>query len=264
MYWVVQDNIYSEEGHKRLLDALEKLGLQHSLHKCRPFIGTLVPDVTPPPGPVIVMGSYTLARIAQERGWMPGAFLNENFDFQVQVQHWGDEMLNADARVFPFASVPEQIYPFFIRPVHDSKSFTGEVTDWPTFVEWRDRVLKLTPEDGATLTPETLVQICRKKEIYAEFRTWIVDGKCVTASIYKANGHKYARECGYADYPEIPTYAERVAALWSPHRAYVMDIASTPEGLKVIEVNNLNSSGFYCADMQRLAIALETAFGDQP
>jgi len=36
-----------------------------------------------------------------------------------------------------------------------------------------------------------------------------------------------------------------------------MDIADTPDGLKVIEINNINSAGFYDADPQKIIMAIE-------
>jgi len=39
-----------------------------------------------------------------------------------------------------------------------------------------------------------------------------------------------------------------------------MDVARTPEGLKIIEVNNLNSSGFYAANVENLVLAIEKEF----
>jgi hypothetical protein len=37
-----------------------------------------------------------------------------------------------------------------------------------------------------------------------------------------------------------------------------MDIADTADGLKIVEVNNLNSAGWYRCDMQKLIMALES------
>lgn len=258
MHWIIQNNIYSEEGFAVLIDALEKLDLPYSIHKCIPFVGTLDPEPMPTQERVIVMGSYTLAREAQRRGWTPGVFLNENFDYAVQLKHWGDSMINADATICTFAAVPEQIEPFFIRPIQDSKSFTGQVMDWPSFTEWRDRILALSPEDGATIAPDTMVMVCQKKEIYAEYRTWMVKGRAVAWSQYKTGTRKHY----IADVdPRIIEFAEAYRGGWEPDKAYVLDIFDTPNGLKIGEVNNLNSAGFYKANMGKLVMALEDAFG---
>lgn len=265
MHWVIQNNIYSEEGWERLVSALERLGVSYSVHKCVPFAGTLEPEPAPPPGNVVVMGSYTLAREAQRRGWVPGVFLNGNFDFRVQEARWGRRMFNWGALVCKFSEVPEQREPFFLRPVEDSKSFTGEVMDWPSFREWRDRVLSLE-QYSAQIQPSTPVMVCQKRRIAREFRTWVVDGRVVTASLYKTGTWKHYQEVVRAaphghgdDGARVIDFAEDCAALWSPDRAYVLDVFEDEGGgLHVGEVNNLNSAGFYAADMQKLVHAVDS------
>jgi hypothetical protein len=44
---------------------------------------------------------------------------------------------------------------------------------------------------------------------------------------------------------------------WAPLDCFVLDVADTPLGLKVIEVNCINASGYYEADMNKLVMALE-------
>ena len=63
-------------------------------------------------------------------------------------------------------------------------------------------------------------------------------------------------------------------AEWQPHDAFVIDVAEVPNlhalrhnldephWLKVVEINTLNSSGFYACNIPKLVMALETAFGD--
>ena len=48
---------------------------------------------------------------------------------------------------------------------------------------------------------------------------------------------------------EIVEYAQRMVDVWQPAKAFVIDVAETNEGLKVIEINNINSAGFYEADV---------------
>lgn len=260
MHWIIQNNIYNEEGFHSLISTLETLGLPYSIHRCIPFVGTLDPEPQPTQDRVIVMGSYTLAREAIKRGWNPGVFLNGNFNYSLQELNWGNLMINSDHEIHCFAQVPPQEQPFFIRPTLDSKSFTGEVMDWPSFVEWRDRVLKLTPEDNPMIKWDTEVLISSVKEIFAEYRIWIVDKKAVAWSQYKIGTRKLKNYIPDVD-PRIREFAEKAAEIWSPHRAYVMDIFETENGLFIGEVNNLNSAGFYAANMGKLIMALEEAFG---
>ena len=256
MHWILQSNLYNEEGFARLTEALAKMEIPYSIHKVIPFIHKLVPDIVPD-GKVVVMGSYTMSHIAHEKGWYPGTFLNENFTFRKQVVKW-DSMLNDSAWLGPLKWATPYDEPFFIRPAGDGKDFAGEVIDKPSFLEWKDRVMSLTPEDGATIDGDTIIMVCRKKKIYSETRCWIIDEKVVTASQYKIGTLvKYSDQVD----ERVINFAEKYASIWSPHRAYVMDVADTPEGLKIIEVNNLNSSGFYAADVQKLVNSIEKAFG---
>lgn len=55
-------------------------------------------------------------------------------------------------------------------------------------------------------------------------------------------------------------------AKWQPHDAFVLDVCSVPDdgdgwlGIKVVEINTLNSAGFYAANIPKLVMALEDAF----
>jgi len=282
MHWILQNNIYSEEGFEALTTALERCGLTYSVHKAVPFVGELDPDPVIPEGArAIVMGSYSMARHAVKRGWKPGAFL-DNLDFEIQRQHWGERMFNFDARVYPFAQVPFQEKPFFLRPVGDSKAFTGWVTDWGEYTKFRDGVIRL-PETADPindplginlLTVDTPVMVCPKKEIYSETRTWIVNDspgynkedrglamrlghRVVTASGYKVGTIKRYTPPEMVD-KRITDFAHECAQIWAPNDAFVLDVADTPDGLKIMEVNNLNSAGFYKGDMNKLVMALES------
>lgn len=266
MHWVIQTNIFAEEGFEALMAAIKRLELPFTLVKVVPFVGDLEPvegELPPDGAKAIVMGSYTLARVANQRGWKPGAFL-ENLDFEIQRQHWGNRMLNYDAQVVPFGEVPFQREPFFLRPVHDTKAFTGIVVDWGYYEEWKDRITRLYNEEGAKallsegLNLSTPVMVCSKKEIYSETRFWIVNGEVVTGSQYKIGTIKRYQEVRGSRWDnDIIAFADDCASMWSPNRAYVLDIAETSEGYKIVEVNNLNSAGWYKADMQKLVHALD-------
>lgn len=264
MKWILQNNIYEEEGFATLLDSLERLGCDVVHVKVVPFEGSLeaVGGELPPEGAdAIVLGSYTLSRVARQMKWKPGSFLKA-LDFREQHIMWGNKMLNADARIHTFNTVPFQEQPFFMRPVHDTKAFTGLVLDWGQYTEWREGLLRCPeladpvydPLGVNLLTLATPVMVCSKKEIYSETRCWVVEGRVVTSSQYKIGTIKRYQV------PEMtePRVIEFVESLdWYPDVACVIDVADTPNGLKVIEVNNLNSAGFYKGDMQKVIASIE-------
>jgi hypothetical protein len=258
MHWVLQDNVFGEEGWDSLVVYLTRFGIPFSCHKVIPFVGDLLPEPVVPDGEnVIVMGSYSMALYAQKMGWTPGSFANDNHEFQVQLAHWGDEMVNATAEVLPYHMLEERTTPFFIRPVDDTKSFPGTVMDWQEYCEWRDRILALEPEDNSLINEETMVMVSPLVKIYREYRLWVVDGEIVTASLYKEG-----TRVRYDDTVEgrVLMYAAQFVGpnQWQPARAYCLDIFDTEHGLKIGEVNNINSAGFYKADMQKLVYALES------
>ena len=261
MYWVLQENLFQEAHWDALIKTLGRLELPYSVHKIIPFSNHLEPEISPE-GPVIVMGAIRLATIAKQRGWKPGSFENGNFDFEKQRKHWGELMLNADAVVCKFEEVPNycgviqtEDDHFFMRPVHDTKSFTGMVTNWTEFRDWHRRLVIAFEEDSrCTVKPKTPVVISKPKVITWEYRLWIVDGKVVTSSAYKAGGRLMVNP--YVN-PAAIEFAEKAAKSWAPARAFVMDIAETPEGLKIIEVNNINSAGFYSCNIGKMIEALE-------
>ena len=276
MKWVIQTNIWAEEGFEHLLAALDRLGLERCLVKVVPFEGRLEPVEGELPGDgedAIVMGSYTLAKVARDRGWRPGAFL-DNLDYEVQREHWGTRMLNCDSWCGRLRDTAAWYLtsPRFVRPTLDTKSFCGEVMDGYTFSEWRDRIAALdaTHQPGdpeQLLTLDTRVMVARPKVLHHETRCWVVDGRVVTASGYKVGTIKRYSPPEAVD-ARITDFAQQCATAWSPNKGYVIDICETPSlpfanrddadpQLRIVEAGCLNAAGWYKADLNKLVQALE-------
>lgn len=258
MHWVLQNDVFHEVGWAALRDALERLGLPYSVHKVVPFVGELVPKAEPREARVICMGSYSMRHVAQREGWLPGVFDLEPFDFPEQLRHWGLHMLNADSRVVRFGDAAFTADEHFVRPVSDSKVFAGKVMTREEFEPWQHSVCALKEDDGSTMSADTLVQLATPRVIHAEYRCWVVKGEVATASLYKRGQRVFSS----ADVPDAAlAYARARVAEWQPLEAFVLDVCETSDGPKVVEINTLNAAGFYAADVQRLVIALERAFG---
>lgn len=45
--------------------------------------------------------------------------------------------------------------------------------------------------------------------------------------------------------------------IWQPARAFVIDIALTQESYKIVEINCINSAGFYAADVSKIVNAIQ-------
>lgn len=263
-HWIVQENLYGSGSLEDLLAALERLELPYTRVKVVPFLGTLEPEPVVS-GPVIAMGATTMLRVARERGWTPGVW-DQNMSFRTWQKHWYNGLLNRDAFVIPFYAVgPFWDDRFFLRPDGDTKAFGGQCFTWPEFEEWRRKVIEMN-EDGygyavegekapGQLQADTMVVAAKPQEILREYRCFIVDGKVVTASLYKL-GSRVTSTGPVED--EIVRFANEWADVWSPDRAYAMDVAVTPNGLRIVEANQINCAGFYGADVMKIVAALDT------
>lgn len=261
MHWILQNNLFNEDAYGVLLETLERFGIPHSVHKVVPFVGELHPEPELDTTNVICMGSYSMRHAAKKNDWYPGVFDLEPFDFTVQLAHWGEHMLNHGAVVCRFEDANFDDELMFIRPILDSKSFAGRVFDRDEFYTWKRKVCVLEEDYGDSLTKNTMIQLCKPKKIYSEHRFWVVKGKIVTSSTYKLGNAVI-----YQSLPEdsmFQKFAEERIAEWQPHEAFVIDIADTSEGLKVVEINTINSCGFYACDMQKLVMAFETNFSKE-
>lgn len=264
MHWILQENLFKESEWETLTATLARFNLPYSVHKVIPFIGELTPPAEPTQPKVICFGSYSMRHSAKAFNWTPGVYDLEPCNFTVQLEHWGDLMLNADSVVAPFHAV-NITEPTFMRPIDDSKYFAGKVFDVDEFYEWKRNVCVLEHDYGNSMTKDTLIQACAPKVIYAEYRFWIVDAKIVTCSLYKRGSRvTYSSEVDEA----VKRFAHQVVrhgditlamrtSAWQPHRAYVLDVCETPDGFKIVEINTLNSAGFYACDVQKLVVALE-------
>ncbi len=270
MHWVLQENLYNEQEWINLVAALERFKIPYSVHKVVPFSGELIPPAEPKQEKVICFGSYSMRHAAKTASWNPGVYDLFDTDFRIQQQHWGELMLNNDAVVSKFKNACV-IKDSFVRPVNDSKYFAGAVFSAEEFEAWQTKVCVLHEDYGNSMTEDTLVQVCKPKKIYAEYRFWIVDKRVATASLYKRGDRVIYSSMdtidkhvfNFVDQVLNTTARERGVTLsmsaqgWNPHRAYVLDVCETPDGMKIVEINTINASGFYAGNVQDIVLSLE-------
>ncbi len=244
-----------------MIETLERFGIAHSIHKVVPFVGELLPEPQLAHSNVICFGSYSMRHAARRYGWRPGVFDLFDQDFTQQLTHWGSHMLNAGSMICAFKDAVMSAPQMFVRPVNDSKYFAGRVFDTTEFSAWQKQVCELGLDYGNSLTPDTLVQLALPQRIFAEYRYWIVKGEIVTRSLYKRGDRVI-----YSDEVDerFDRYVEARLAEWLPLETFVLDVCDTENGLRIVEINTLNSSGFYAADVQKLVLALQAAYSVSP
>lgn len=205
---------------------------------------------------VIPYGSCKLTRLSKIRGWLGNCHVDETFRANVWNEK-RDDMLNSDS-VFMCVKDTHEYFTkrgspddekWFIRPVKDLKQFNGTVAEVADIKQW----MNSTKSGNFSFGDETEVMISPVKHIYSEARFFVVGGKVVDGSYYRMGGRLHS---SHITQSEVYESAQELADKWLPHECCVIDIADTDEGLKVIEFNTINSSGFYDHDIPKIVKAM--------
>ena len=253
MHWVIQENIGDEDKFNSLIQNLERFDQTYDLVKVVPFVGEIIPDVDKD-GNVICFGAYSMRKLSIRKGWTPGVYDIEWFPYTSLIDALGKQVLNHDAIFGNFGDIEPKHEEFFMRPIHDGKEFAGVVKSKEQLKEWQHRIINLKLRDnGTTLTENTEVMCAPLQNIQCEYRFFVVNGVAVTGSQYKLG-----KRVVYTPSDDMCDVAQTYVDQLNDHinQPYVIDLALTEDGYKVIELNTLNCSGFYACDMQKLVAAV--------
>lgn len=149
--------------------------------------------------------------------------------------------------------MPRKFDRFFVRPILDNKSFAGTVMTWDEFEAFRQGVARVGDERDVTLRSSDRIIAAPLLEIAAEYRFFVIAGEVVTGSLYKLSDRVQSTAGAPID---VFRFAQRCVDLWQPNDAFTIDIAITPAGPKVIELNSANSAGFYACDVGAIVDAV--------
>jgi len=203
---------------------------------------------------IFTYGSYTMANKAS-RLFKPGAFVSDNISMSKLLEHYKEEMLNHDMIVGKLKDIEPEFDSFFIRPVDDTKSIVGAVYSKEYFTDWKQRIIDLNDDSCyASVTGDTEICIAKVKQIDAEYRCFIINGRVATASQYRMN--RIPHFTSHVD-QYIIDYVHSVIKDWQPDIAFVLDVALSHGKLYIIEANCINSSGLYEIDTQKFIMAVE-------
>jgi hypothetical protein len=251
MHWIVSSSLSREGGYFALVDQLERQKVPFTLVRKPPMVPHLVAMDDPGrpitldeiEGPVYVVGTTTMKQVSLDHGWTPG-YVDAPTQEQC-VAAWGDHMLNATA---VFGALGRMSPPpgerFFVRPDEGSKAFGGRIVEADRFEEWRRDLT--APDAPHPVDPDQRVMIAPMRAIWSEYRCIVVDGRFVTGSRYRTGRTvAYSPDVG----ARIVRFVNERVAEWNPRIALCIDVADTPDGLKIIETNDVSSAGFYAIDM---------------
>jgi len=244
--WVVQTNNIDYRHVSKIWEAAKKYAKVEEAVVV-PFKNTLDNEFDSTGKYVIPYGSVRLTKIGIWEGW-EGIYQNENcFNSSEWIKNRSD-MLNSDSESITIKDLIK--YPIndkvFIRPTQDHKSFTGFVATKRGVL---DLIEKAEMPDNANFNLDSMVSVSTVKQIESEYRYFVVGGKVISGSLYSMHGVPMTQPV--TDKGQLKN-AQEMADKWLPHETCVMDLTDTNEGLKVVEFNAFNSSGFYYHDVEEI------------
>jgi len=249
-HWVLQNNLFFENNRKEIIDVFEKLDIKYTFVEIVPFSHELIPEIYNDTN-IITNGSILLSKIAKERDWNPGGFLNNNFNYEVWFPYFQKYLLNKNAIFTDVKDAFPEYADIFVRPILDDKSFDGIVFNNKEFYDWKEEILL---GKNNFVTPETKILYDKAKNIGQEHRHFIVDKKVITSSRYKLGG--FLNQSENVD-QYIIDFAENMSKIYSPARAFVLDTYINEDEIGIVELGCICNAGFYKADVQKIIMALE-------
>jgi hypothetical protein len=203
--------------------------------------------------PTVFYGSIRMIDLVLKSGkWSPCAFFDpETFKTTTWGPAYGEHWLNHGSRATTLSEFvwephdPDRL--FFVRPVRDAKEFTGGIWSFSQLCRWNSGLIKTDLGDEQLATIPIIVG--EPWGIAREWRLFMVDGMVSSASQYKERGTLHLD----ANVPhEVLEFGTRMAAVFSPHRVFVLDVCESAGNLYVLELGCVNSAGLYAIDVKKV------------
>jgi hypothetical protein len=247
MKFLVQFNLIHEIGLAQVREAISSY--PHQYVSVIPFSNEIISDDPVEGTDYLAYGSTLFIKLGHERGWKGVYFDYENFNYETAVKHRTD-MLNDDvilSAIDVISFLEESTADtWFIRPALDLKHFNGQVIDRKECITWLKDAMQCASSGSYQISDDLKIVLAVPKNIQAEWRWFIVNGKIVSGAMYRCRGQLVKiRELD----KEVIDEAQKLADGWLPHRNCVMDTALVDDKLSVIEFNCINGSGFYGHDV---------------
>ncbi len=263
MFYVIQKDLF--QSNENLIESLERLNLKYEIVEIKPFIDDI--EFKTDRKDVFCFGGLKISRLYKQYGWKPGCLMTSNHDFNVYKEHYKENLLNYDSKIYKFTDDWDwKDNDFFIRPVLDTKVLVRKTYTEDGWKTERNHMLKDREkmiEYGHTVSfdENTEIQVASLKSIQKEFRFFIVGGQIITGSLYRTG-------C-FINYSNIVDdgaveFCKEMIKVFPIADAFVMDICLTDGEWKIIEVGCINCAGFYSSNIPSLLMALEDFFNYWP
>ena len=248
--WVVQSNLGSSDDIEKLCTSCDDLGIPCEKVRAIPFSDEL-PDVAVGDLTVFYGSTNFIGNIYRSNRWTPGVYFDEDtFKYSCWQKQYGERLLNSNAELITIKEFAEGNHKYageiFVRPDEDSKAFAGEIVEPEKFKEW---CRGISSADDLSIKSDTRILIAEPVRLEFEWRLFVVDKRV-------SSGSQYRQDFRMSVCPDVPQrvvdFVESLSREWVPSDVFVMDIAESGGELFVIEINCMNSCGFYANDVQKI------------
>lgn len=241
MYILIQSNIHKDPDFDRIYPILDELKIPFEKINLTSSITKL--EILENRSDVFVYGSVKLAMLGKQNSdWNPGSFYGGNHLFEINSKFYKENLLNYQTEVKELSEklVWKDREEKFIKPYKLAKLFTGNIftkNKWENFVE-----NSLSKPHTPLMNSKSLIQVSEPRDIIKEARLWIVGGNIIEAVYYKI-----LKDIPFEEKVEEQgiEFAEQMISTFNVAEAFVMDICLTDIGWKIVEINCINSAGFF-------------------
>ena len=243
MKLLLQKNIWGEYGYERFEQSIRDANVDYEMVNMIPFTEDFEEEITFTPSHVF--GSTRFTNVARKKGlnvfqsFIPNAF--EMFPRELWI--------NSKGEVKKFGELDIKS-PVFLKPFTD-KFFTGVVVEKNSDLEKIQLSTSFVKDEK-----EELVYVSDVVRIEQEIRFFIINETVITGSGDKDKGvgNHFAVDTSHPAHIECKCILETGEDLC---KGFVMDLGLVGDEWKIVELNNLNSSGFYKCNTDAIINALK-------
>jgi len=241
---------FERENFQKIKEFLDENNIDNELYKILPFSHEIQP-LLPKDKLIIPFGCIEFVQeIRNMKDLNSEIFFDENiFTNENCLKQWGAHCLNSDAQIMSVEDAMKNLEDkqYFMRPVEDLKSFTGNLFEpghLPSLLE------RYSGYENNQFNSKSRIIVSEPKKIIREWRNFIVDGQVISSSLYKEN-KKHKEELG-APTPAIQL-CYNALSLYNPAKAFVLDVCELDDGFfYIVEFGCIHNCGFYKAGVEKV------------
>lgn len=246
MHFIIQNNIHQNDLN-RMIESINYLGFTYETFFHVPF-SDYYPDLGNQKIFVYAASNVT-DKIYSDHKEFKGVFAHTNdINLKTYFENTPELMWNKP-KIF---DTVENLYhmdfiysEYFIRPILDNKFIAGSVMNKNEIKEWLHKLILLKDTD----INNTVLMLSKVNPPQSEYRLFMIDGEVITSSMYREN---MKTKLWLGSPKEVKAIAKKFCKNNSVPRACVVDVAVQGDTLGIIEVNSINNSGIYDANMVKL------------